>query len=59
MSRSRGDGLRRLAKTDPEMVAAIQGIRRSSVARPHGSLKGRNRQNEVRRAITRSVQEHV
>jgi hypothetical protein len=40
-----------------EYVRWTQELRRSSVARPHGSLRRRNRQNKRRAAIERSKQE--
>lgn len=55
MSRSQADYVRREA--DPEYVEAVQGLRRSSSTRPHGSLRGRNRQNENRAAIDRDRRE--
>lgn len=55
MSRSHAEYVRREA--DPEYVEAVQGLRRSSATRPHGTLGGRKRQNTRQAAIERSRRE--
>lgn len=44
-------------QADPEYVRVVLDRRRSSATRPHGSLRGPNRQNTNRAEIDRSRRE--